>query len=198
MTTRNERNSKIAAEVLAKGEANKATIKTGLEAVSRMYDDVRGEFNDATKYAHCWDVAMELHNVRVAKHAGVFGDWWPRVFELVELREAIKAMPVIVREAKMETVEQKIVRTLKEEIERRRDNYDRAKRAVDLLVEFHPSEDTGLMTAFVKRLNTHVVYCQNSFGTSWLRIDWYLDGRKTAFQFIMGAIQEIREESGIK
>lgn len=193
-----ERHTNTLTQVLAAGEGNKSFLKTGQEAANALYESVREEWNDATGFDRWQEIPFNLCHVREVKHAEILGDFWPRVAELVEMRETIKSFPVLVRAPKEEGVEQKIRRTLAEEIKRRKEKFDYAKRSIELLAEFVFDEKMGMHKTFVKRLHTEVVYCSNSFGTSWTRIDWYLDGKKTAFQFIMGAIDEVKKDRGLK
>lgn len=197
--SREDRYKATLEQVLAAGEGSKTFLKTGQDAANWLYEQVREKWNDSTGFSRWQEIPFNLCHVREAKHAEIFGaDFWKPVSELVEIRETIKAMPVLVRAPKEESVEQKIRRTLAEEIKRRKEKFDFAKRSIELFAEFVFDEKMGMHKTFVKRLHTEVVHCSNSFGTNWTRIDWYLDGKKTAFQFIMGAIDEVKRERGIK
>ncbi len=194
MNTRYERHSATVAKVLEAGEGSKAFIKTGMEALSYLYDMVREDFNNETKYANCWDVPYSLAHIRAAKHETVFGEYWNRVNELVEMRDAIKALPILVRQPKEEGLEQKIRRTILEEITARKEKFDIAKRIVELFGVF-TKDERGLDVVLLP-VSVHHVYCRNYFGTHWIRIDWYLSGEKTPLNTIMAAADQVKREQG--
>ncbi|QIG65779.1 hypothetical protein phiOC_p114 [Ochrobactrum phage vB_OspM_OC] len=197
MSTRNERHIATVNEVLAAGQGSKAFIKRGTEALNWIYEAEIKNINWHERGVSIWDIPFNLHQVREVKHKEVMGDVWPRVAELVEMRNAIKAMPIITRQPKVETPEQKIVRTLKEEIERRKEKFDIAKRACELFGQVVFSEKLQKEVLSLP-ISTYPVYCTNSFGTSWVRIDWYLRGEKTAFNTICAAAEEIMKEKGLR
>lgn len=186
-----ERHTATINEVLAAGEGSKAFIKRGLEAVNYLYDMVRDDVYSTMGYDN--HLPMYPHEVREAKHKEWFGDFWPRVAELVETREALRALPILTRQPKQEGVETKIRRTILDEIKARKEGFDIAKRIVELFAEFTTNE-YGLPVVKGLPLHCDYVYCSNQFGTHWIRIDWYLSGRKTAFNSIMAACEQVKAE----
>lgn len=192
MTSRIERHTETVSKVLEAGEGSKAFIKTGMEALSYLYEIEREDFNNKTNFENCWEIPYSLAHIRTEKHQTIFGDHWTRIAELAEMRTTIKSFPIITRPTKEEGVEQKIRRTILEEIKARKENFDIAKRIVELFGEF--TKDSHGREIVLLPLHCEYVYCTNYFGTSWIRIDWYLRGKKTAFQLIMGAVDEVRRE----
>lgn len=181
-------NARIA-KVLEAEVTYKSAVKEANEALGYFYDDLRKEFDDATNFEKCWDIPFGLHQVREAKHKEVFGDFWERVEALVELRAQVKAVPVGTFPRKEETVEAKIARTVREEIEANKEKFDVAKRIIELFGKWVFDEKLGKEIAKFP-ISVNHVYCQNYFGTTWVRIDWYLSGRRTPFNMIMAAAEE--------
>ncbi|QWY83645.1 hypothetical protein [Rhizobium phage RHph_X2_26] len=173
-------------------EAGRATIVDGREAYET------GSAMDLATAAY-YGMPYGLHQWRAAKHAAMvraaFGATLDATLAeidgLAALRDAVKAVPVVAREAKGETTEQKIrARVLKSFAElsaERRAQFDWATAIIRELNAELPE---------VKRLPVSVnhVYCSNMHGTNWLRIDWYFRGQKTAFNVIAAAAEKVTDE----
>lgn len=173
--------------VLDAGEGSKTKIKEATDALNRFYEELLEKANEADNMAKVWERPFGLHQVR-PKHEEFFpADIWVKVQELVETREIVKALPVVARVAKVNP-EQVIRKSVIEMIEKNRANFDITKATLDALVEFVGDE------TFVKGVGVQGHYCQNYFGTKWIRYDWYLQGRKVPFNHIMAAIDAIRAE----
>lgn len=184
--------------------ALKSHIKVALEAVVRIYDEmiktarqneILGIYKvsgrtEALEHAY-WNIP-DLHNVK-EKHKEFLGDFYPQAVELKELRDAIKAVPVVTVQKKEESIETTIRNLLKNKIETTAEKFDYAKFVMDEFAKMVFSEKFG-KEVMLAPISNVPVYCMNYFGTSWVRIDWYLNGRKTSFNMIMAAIEEWKEK----
>lgn len=208
-----------ATESFSKGFTTKSAKKEALDDLNRAYDLIREPIHDtAIKLAlaahpevntyqsftpeikayydaiNVYDMPFGLHQVR-DRHLNAIKDITDQVKtiqDLIELRLAIKDSEVAVREAKTEGLEQKIRRTILEEITARKEKFDVAKRIVELFGEFTKDEDGR--DVVLLPLSVNHVYCMNMFGSHWIRIDWYLRGKKTAFNTIMAAAEQVQRE----
>lgn len=173
--------------VMEAGEGSKTKIKEATDALNRFYEEITERANDADNMKDCWNRPFGLHQIR-PKHQEFFtAEHWEQVQKLVDMREEIKAMPIVKREAKVNP-EQVIRKSVIEMIEKNRENFDIVKATMEALVTFVGDE------TFVKGVGVQGHYCQNYFGTKWIRYDWYLRGRKVPFNHIMAAIDVIKRE----
>lgn len=213
-----------ATESFSKGFSTKTAKKDALDDLNRAYDLIREQifhhvldlaaakfpdFNgifsaertfteeymmERGNFINQYDLPFGLHQVR-EKHLEAVKDITDQVQtirDLIELRSAIKDTEVAVREAKTEGLEQKIRRTILEEITARKEKFDVAKRIVELFGQFIKDEDGR--DVVLLPINVNHVYCMNMFGSHWIRIDWYLRGKKTAFNTIMAAAEQVQRE----
>lgn len=177
--------------VLEAGEGSKTQIKEATDALNRFYEELCEQADDADNMKDCWNRPFGLHQIR-DKHEAFFpADIWVKIVKLVELRNEIKELPIVKREAKINP-EQVIRKSVIEMIQKNRENFDIVKATMDALVSFVGDE------TFVKGVGVQGHYCRNYFGTVWIRYDWYLQGRKVPFNHIMASIDAIKRESGIK
>lgn len=177
--------------VLEAGEGSKTQIKEATDALNRFYEELSEQADDADNMKDCWNRPFGLHQIR-DKHEAFFpADIWVKIVKLVELRNEIKELPIVKREAKINP-EQVIRKSVIEMIEKNRENFDIVKATMDALVTFVGDE------TFVKGVGVQGHYCRNYFGTVWIRYDWYLQGRKVPFNHIMASIDAIKRERGIK
>jgi hypothetical protein len=210
MTARLEK----ATEVVNAGSAIKSRIKEALEQVSRAYEAIRDrahtaqiDFANADPvlstdhqargqffYADGNDLPFQLNHVREAKHRATFerfGGEWQAVADLIALREAVKGVEVITREPKepgLETVvKARVMKSFDQWMADRKAVFNWATEIVRELNAELPA---------VKRLPISInhVYCQNEHGTRWLRIDWYMNGRKVPFNTIVAAAETVQRE----
>lgn len=177
--------------VLEAGEGSKTQIKEATDALNRFYEELCEQADDADNMKDCWNRPFGLHQIR-DKHEAFFpADIWVKIVKLVELRNEIKELPIVKREAKINP-EQVIRKSVIEMIQKNRENFDIVKATMDALVSFVGDE------TFVKGVGVQGHYCRNYFGTVWIRYDWYLQGRKVPFNHIMASIDAIKRERGIK
>lgn len=195
-----------AAALINAGQAAKVRIKEANEALGRAYDAIRGQHHDQVvtearaahpgddqeslnaywKALYARDLPYGLHQVRAAKHqaaAETTGNW-ERIAALVELREAVKALPIVTREPKEpgpeELIKNRAMKSFAETIKEQRAKFDWAAEIMKSAKEVKP----GILAL---PISVQPVYCQNEYGTSWVRCDWYLRGEKTAFNIIAAA-----------
>jgi len=202
------------AELINAGGAIKSKIKEAMQALGREYDKLREKNHDAQiAYANTQksldayspergeffrsnDLPFDLHQVRAEKHKAIFIRWsgedvWKEVETLLDTREALKNLPVITKEAKEESVEEKVKKrvltSFKSQIENNKANFNWAKAVLDEMNKELPE---------IKNMPVSInhVYCQNYHGTSWLRIDWFFSGKKVAFNVILAAVEAAKEE----
>lgn len=203
-----------AAAVVAAGAAIKSRIKEALEDLSRAYDKQREvimkeclevfrndreegiEVNaeaDALYYAMPYSLAhfRTKHVEMIRKVFGsAFEDVITNIENLVALRNELKSVEVAKFE-KTETTEDKIkARVLKSFAELSAENKAQFDWASAIIREMNEE------FAEVERMPVYVntVFCQNYHGTMWVRIDWYFEGQKTAFNIIAAAAQKIMDE----
>ena len=177
--------------VLEAGKGSKTQIKEATDALNRFYEELREQADDADNMKDCWNRPFGLHQI-CDKHEAFFpAEIWVKIVKLVELRNEIKELPIVKREAKINP-EQVIRKSVIEMIQKNRENFDIVKATMDALVSFVGDE------TFVKGVGVQGHYCRNYFGTVWIRYDWYLQGRKVPFNHIMASIDAIKRESGIK
>lgn len=204
-----------AAILINAGETIKAKLKDAMDALNREYDKLRDANHMAQiKYADGVDalsknfspergeffrqndVPFGLHQVKADKHKRIFvqfsgEDVWREVETLINTRTALKELPIVTKEPKGESPEEKIKKTVlstfKSESERVQGQFNWAKAVMDEFAKMFPNAK-GLPVSV-----SHV-YCSNYHGTSWLRVDWYLSGQKTRFNIIAAAAQEHNEK----
>lgn len=203
-----------AAVLINAGETIKAKAKETTDLLSRAYAAVREIHNDKVvreaAAAHpgnddeSWkaysaavysrDLPFDLHHIRSEKHRSFAESTgsWKQIEALVNLRAEVKAIPIVIRKSKGPTVEEQIkTRVLKSFAELSADRkaaFDWAKAIIAAAEEVKPG---------VRRLpiGVHHVYCMNEHGTQWVRIDWFLNGHRTAFQVIAAAVQAVEAEA---
>jgi len=150
------------------------------------------EMNDAVKAVY-WDVPSYPHQFK-AKHSllirTAFGDRFESVIstivELVELRDAIKAAPVVApMKDETKVVAARIVESIKARMDRLNVRY---LEAIDLTTVF---EDGFVM----KGLSANSHYVTNEHGTTFLRTYFFLFGKLTPLNLILAAAQEARRQS---
>jgi hypothetical protein len=199
-----------AAALINAGEAIKAKVKEATDLLNRAYSSVldihnaqviresaeanpRNDEEGWKAYAAAIaarDLPFDLHHVRADKHraAAESTGCWNQIEALVNLRAEVKAIPIVVREAKGPTAEEQIkarvLKSFSEIAADRRAAFDWAKAIIAAAEEVRPG---------FRRLQLHVhhVYCQNQHGTEWIRIDWFLNGRRTAFNVIAAAWEAV-------
>lgn len=179
-----------AAEALEAGFATKAAQKDALDDVSIAYRAVRyvvtEAFLDAGEADRTWDVPFDLHQVRGAKHAALFGAEWNRVALLVDLRAAIKGAEIKrVENPNKAEVELKgrVIATIEEEMARIGAQY---AEAIDL---------GRTLKGLPVTARTH--YVTNEFGTTFLRTFWFLNGKMVRFNVIAAAYEALIDEGAI-
>ncbi len=195
-----ERQRNIIQTVLDSDGVTKSKIKEATQAVAYIYDEMvakarRDEILDIYKVSGrteelenaYWGIP-DLHNVK-EKHKEFLGDFYPRAVELKELRDAIKAVPVVTLQKKEETVETTIRNLLKNKIETTAEKFDYAKFVMEEFAKMVFNDKLG-KEVMLAPISVIPVYCMNYFGTSWVRFDWYLNGKKTSFNMIAAAVED--------
>jgi hypothetical protein len=197
-----------ALDALNNGFTSKAGAKNAAADVTRAYETLRRELQDACLAtpriddrgsmeapveAVYWDVPSYPHQFK-AKHSDLiraaFGDRFDALianaFELVALREAILAAPVAAPmkdEAKVQAA--RIVESIRERMDRLNVRY---LEAIDLTTVF---EDGFVMEGL--SANSH--YVTNEHGTTFLRTYFFLFGKLTPLNLILAAAQEARRQA---
>ena len=145
-------------------------------------NDVTPEWNARNEFLNSKETPFDLHHVREAKHAEAFGDMWPEVEMLMALRAEAKAKPIKKYE-KVETevdrMEAKVQKTVKEMIEMRTAQYNRA---IDLAEMF------GQMPVTV---SPHLVHGHK--GTNFVRCFYYVAGKLTPLNVIIAAMEKVAD-----
>jgi hypothetical protein len=204
MTNRFETYSAAALDRFNAGFSSKAGQKDALDYVTRAYEVLRRELQDAclatprvdaatgkmapAVEAVYWDVPSYPHQFK-AKHSDLiraaFGDRFDVLIaqaeELVALRETIKAAD-IVPPAKDETKARaaKIVESIKARMDRLQARYLEAIDLSDVL-------DDGV---YIRGLTANSHYVTNEQGTTFLRTFFYLHGKLTPLNTILAGAEE--------
>jgi hypothetical protein len=185
-----------AAEAFDRGFSSEAARKSALAQINRAWEmnaeTIREDLlrvdhaaRDDAWRAHYWSFPDYPHQW-TAKAATMFAGWpaqAAKAAELAELRAAVKAAP-IERLAPVEAHPRAAAaqRAMSDELARIRAN---VTHAVELgrIFEGLPVSASG-----------H--YCQNAGGTAWIRVDYYLAGRRTALGVILAAADRLEREAG--
>lgn len=191
------------------GFTSKAGQKRAFEALGRAYSILRDRAHDAIckaapfnrldrdltasewetrgAYFAARDMPFDLHNVR-ARHIDLMAQYGveaAEVTQLVELRAAIKAAPVVKIERSTETERVVKVREgILDMMKRRGEQYNRALAVADIF--------NGLPV----HANVHL--CVNEHGTQYVRAFFYLAGEFTPLNVILAAADELarRKDAG--
>lgn len=112
--------------------------------------------------------------------------------ECVELRNAIKAATIAPRPpVEDHPLLTKVRKTFMDEMKARRANFDNI---IDISRAIAGKRGEPLKGLPVS-VRGH--YCQNYGGTTWVRLDWYLRGERTAFSVIAAAYDQLVREGVI-
>lgn len=142
-------------------------------------------------------------NLWKPKHDALYAEWPEQVAQAkrcIELRDAIRAAqiaPKPVREdhpllAMAKADARKIWEQIEARAEKQRQDYEDT---LDLGRKL--AERAGAQIEFLP-VSVHRVFCANYAGSEWLRLDWYLRGRRVAFNVIAGAYDQLIREGVIK
>jgi hypothetical protein len=201
-----------AAELINAGETIKAKLKDAMESLNREYSKLHDKCHDAQitfanadfvlkdggeargKFFRDNDLPFDLHQVRPEKHKPIFVRWmsedaWNEVQTLIDTREALKALPVVTKAPKEKSVEEivktRVLSTFKSQAENHKAQFNWAKAIIEEMNKELPE---------IKSMPVSVshVYCSNYHGTSWLRVDWFFNGHKVAFNVIAAAVDAAR------
>jgi len=149
-----------------------------------MTPEVNAVYWDVPSYPH--QFKTKTADVIRAAFGDRFDDLIAKAFELVALRETIKAAPVVPPvkdEAKV--VADRIVESIRERMDRLQVRY---LEAIDLTTVF---EDGFVM----KGLSANSHYVTNEHGTTFLRTFFYLNGKLTPLNLIIAAAQEAKRRA---
>lgn len=200
------------------GFASEASRKAALATVTRAFEalgaTVRGELlkderdddnqlNPASKALY-WSFPDYPHHWN-AKAAAAFGERFPEICAqaqaCADLRAAMKDATVAPRPAPAEdhpllALAKADAKTVWDRIEAQAE-----KRRAD----YSDTLDLGRQLAATKGapleglpVSVHRVFCGNYAGTRWLRLDWYLSGRRVAFSVVAAAYDTLVREGTIK
>jgi len=194
-----------ATEAFNNGFTSKAGAKAACDDLNRVWDSIERELKDACldlgrgdampaeANVVYWDFADYPHLFK-AKHRDMvraaFGDRFDALMdfaaEVVALREAIKAAPIVAPvkdETKVEAA--RIVESIRERMDRLQVRY---LEAIDLTTVF----EKGFV---MKGLSANSHYVTNEHGTTFLRTFFYLNGKLTPLNLILAAAQEARRQA---
>jgi hypothetical protein len=204
--TKFETYSAAALDALNAGFSSKSAAKSASDDVTRAYEALRRELHDACldlgrgdampEAAHIvyWDVPSYPHQFK-AKHGDMiraafgdrFDDLIASAFELVALRDAIKAAPIAPpMKSEAKAMETRIVESIRDRMARLNVRY---LEAIDLC------ELVGDECFRMKGLSANSHYVTNDRGTTFLRTFYYLNGKLTPLNLIIAAAQEKRRQS---
>ena len=190
-----------AAAMLAAGFASEAKRKLALRTLSAAWEALRDNISDALLADRDTEAGMsqaltdlyyalpfDLHHWR-PKHSADHPAWAEQVEALVDLRAAIKAAPV---EPTPPREDHPILVAARDavgvDLEALRDR--RVKQYTDAL---DLGRKLGGLPVYVNR-----VWCQNYARTVWVRLDWFLEGRRVPFNTIAAAYDRLVREGVIK
>ena len=202
-----------AADLINIGRGTKTQIKNVKDLLSRAFDEVKKQHHDASiqiavakvpnrndnevEWAKYWDelnaleIPYTLAHLREAKHKDrleVTGNW-EAAKTLMETLAAVKEVEVVAREVKEvgqeELIKQAVLKSFKEIVAERRAQFDWATAIIRVAEEINP----GFKAL---PISVNHVYCANYHGTHWVRIDWFLRGRKTPFNVIAAAVDVVK------
>lgn len=207
-----------ALEIINAGSAIKSKIKEATDDLNRAYSERRevimnacldsfredrangkteGEIH-ATAASVCYWGMPDLHNFKekhvaliVAAFADAQAETVAAINDIVAMRAAVKSVEVVAREVKEAgpeaLVKARVMKSFEALTAERKAVFNWAVEIVRELNKELPE---------VEKMPVHVshVYCRNSWGTSWLRLDWYFNGRKTPFNVIAAAAQKVEDE----
>lgn len=202
-----------AAAIVNAGAAIKSRIKEANEDLARAYEvaeeaiksyylniDYDARHADQKK-TDLYYTFPALHNFK-EKHVDLiraaYGDTFdadiiPQLQNLVALRAEVKAVEVVKMERKDNTeekIKERALKSFEEWMKDRKETFDWTKAIMSAFnEEVELADDVEL-----KGVRINQVFCQNYAGTRWIRIDWFMMGRKVPFQIIMGAAEAVRDE----
>ena len=191
---------------LASGFASEAKRKEAQTALSTAYDQTRRALGDRLIAdfpvrdettgkrpepfeALYWGVPMELHNWK-PKHAAIFAAYPEFVAEcdaLAELRAAIKAAPVEPKPVPEDHPLMVFAKTAAVDLGALRERRG---------AQYRDALNVGRAFKGLP-VNVNRVFCSNYGGTTWVRLDWELNGRRVAFGVIAAAYQTLVNEGTI-
>jgi hypothetical protein len=194
-----------AAALLAAGFASEARRKEALDLLNRAYSRMRdGLLNvliaeypadaDGVR-AHpfedlYWAVPMDLHLWK-PRHADLLKDYpdaCAQAAALTELRAAIKAAMVDPKPPRQDHPLLTFAKTA---------NVDPAALRERRSGEYRDALDLGRKLGGLPA-SVHRVFCANYGGTTWVRLDWYLRGKRTPLSVIAAAYDQLVREGTIK
>jgi hypothetical protein len=194
----------FAAFSLSAGFPSEARRKEALGYLNRAYSQMREKLSDVllTQYPAdadgvradpfeelYWGVPMDLHLWK-PRHADLFKAYPGAVTEaaaLIELRDAIKAAVIEPKPVREDHPLLTFAKTANVDLAALRDRRSG---------EYRDALDLG------RKLNglpvsVHRVFCANYGGTTWVRLDWFLSGKRTAFSVIAAAYDQLVREGSI-
>ena len=127
-----------------------------------------------------WELPDGPHQLR-AKHEPMLGDSWNTALVIRDLRNAIKAAPVVKIERKTNEREVAIQKSIRDIMTMRRSQFERG---------LHVAELFGGLPVWV---NVHQV--TNEHGTTFLRAFYYLRGELTPLNIIVCIAQELERHN---
>ncbi|AKF13646.1 hypothetical protein PHIN3_383 [Sinorhizobium phage phiN3] len=178
-------------------DAGRAVIdnNTGCETYAK-----KGSRFDHANQAY-YGFPFDLHNYRAKHRAAVeavvgteaLAETFTTIEDLFALRLEVKAVEVVKFERKEagaeEAIKDRVLKSFEEWLKDRKETFDWSKRIIE---EFNKEVPTAEDMKLPVSINP--VYCRNFHGTTWVRIDWFLAGKKVPFQVIMGAAQTVADE----
>lgn len=201
-------------ELINKGQALKSHVKDAMDTLNRAYDALTRIMNDA-KYEAVnalldvtkpdnrsqayWDMLnaaetpFDLHHVREAKHKAIFEKFgmWEIVSGLIDTRAALKEVEIVKQVPKEkspeELIKEKVVKTFSQLNAEAKANFDWAVAVMEAMGNTNPE-------MMILPITNRAYYCQNQFGTHWVRIDWFLDHKKTKFMTIVAAAEKVKRD----
>ena len=172
--------------------SSKAEQKRELDQLSKSYDMTTRYMQDQMlgdrEYGGevdklYWEVPHYLHQWNEKKYKMFEAKFPSRVREvkaLNEMRDAIKATPICKPEPKADSLEKKITKSIHEMLELRKKQY---ARGINLSEYFGGLKVTG---------NAHLV--TNQYGTTFVRVFYYMHGEFTPLQVIIAVAQELKDK----
>lgn len=190
-----------AAALLAAGFASEAKRKAALDTLSAGWRALRDNISAALLADRDTEAGMsqaltdlyyalpfDLHHWR-SKHSADHPAWAEQVEALVDLRAAIKAAPVEPKPAREDHPLLVIARVVPDALDWESLRDRRVRQYADAL-------DLGRRLGGLP-VNVHRVWCVNYAGTEWVRLDWYLKGRRVQFSVVAAAYDRLVREGVI-
>jgi hypothetical protein len=193
-----------ASALLAAGFASEARRKEALALVSRAYDRLHRALLDQLIEQFPRDddgVRAEPFEDLYWGHPSELHLWKPRHIEQFraypEVVAEAKALFLLRGEIKAALIDAKPVRQDHPLLVFARSaNVDLAALRERREGEYRDALDLGRKLAGLP-VNVHRVFCCNYGGAQWVRLDWYLSGKRTAFSVIAAAYAKLVEEGVI-